>query len=617
MSQTIATPAGKRRSRTPAPAVIAQSGLPAPIADVITRIVKRTRLWRSEQSDVARELVAHFADGIAAGRTSDELVSAFGDPDQAAKLIRAGKRRNRPLWWHAQHRLRQGIVAIFVLLMLACTVNLVGFYTGRPTITRNYVAEMNARTAGVPETSRAWPLYVDAFEQLGDIPADLTIGIKPGDQGWDRMSVFLGEKQSAMATLRLAAAKPALGWQIDSFTDREKKLFKLTDTSVGADIHFPDSPENPALVGILLPHLAYMRNSARVLASDAYDAMSRKDSARASADILAILGTARHADSTDMLICSLVGFAIQALGEEIIQSILIRSPELLDDLSLSSIAHALAAWPNEGKPISFQGERLFWHDTAQRIYTDDGRGNGHITAQGMKAMHAIAVMTDASGKVIPREPRIDSLVALVAADRKTITEKFDQMFDQIETLAATPLWERASMNPRSSIDLQVEKMHSNLLFNARYEPLTILMPALESATLQSEHALQRRDATLTAIALELHRRRTGSLPATLNELVPALMPSLPVDRTDGKPLKYRRTDTAPGYVLYSVGADLEDDNATPPHWRPGQDFRGYGNPANRIPTVRPMHQLAEAMRTGDWGDIPDGDWILFPAPTDN
>ena len=46
---------------------LAAAGLPADVSALVTRVVRTTRLWRIERAAVADELVAHFADAIAAG----------------------------------------------------------------------------------------------------------------------------------------------------------------------------------------------------------------------------------------------------------------------------------------------------------------------------------------------------------------------------------------------------------------------------------------------------------------------------------------------------------------------------------------------------------------------
>lgn len=64
-----------------------------------------------------------------------------------------------------------------------------------------------------------------------------------------------------------------------------------------------------------------------------------------------------------------------------------------------------------------------------------------------------------------------------------------------------------------------------------------------------------------AIALELYRRRHGAWPATLAELIPDLLPEIPLDRYDGAPLRYRLIQGKP--VIYSVGEDGNDDGLLP------------------------------------------------------
>lgn len=68
----------------------------------------------------------------------------------------------------------------------------------------------------------------------------------------------------------------------------------------------------------------------------------------------------------------------------------------------------------------------------------------------------------------------------------------------------------------------------------------------------------RRELTIAALAVERHRLRHGRPPATLNDLVPAFLPAVPVDWMDGKPLRYRLNPDG-AYTLWSIGEDLKDD----------------------------------------------------------
>ncbi|MEI7782601.1 MAG: hypothetical protein WCJ18_11855, partial [Planctomycetota bacterium] len=87
---------------------------------------------------------------------------------------------------------------------------------------------------------------------------------------------------------------------------------------------------------------------------------------------------------------------------------------------------------------------------------------------------------------------------------------------------------------------------------------SIIVPALGSVfRLQAQSEALHRSATVLVAATK-KRLEGGSLPATLEELVPRQMPAVPLDPfTDDKPLHLRKT--AAFWMVYSVGPDGEDD----------------------------------------------------------
>ncbi len=85
---------------------------------------------------------------------------------------------------------------------------------------------------------------------------------------------------------------------------------------------------------------------------------------------------------------------------------------------------------------------------------------------------------------------------------------------------------------------------------------------------QAESAASLRVAVVEC-AIERHRlTHSNQLPETLADLVPALIPAMPIDPFDGQPLRYRHTNDT--YVVYSVGPDRRDD---------GGESRPTSNPA--------------------------------------
>lgn len=101
----------------------------------------------------------------------------------------------------------------------------------------------------------------------------------------------------------------------------------------------------------------------------------------------------------------------------------------------------------------------------------------------------------------------------------------------------------------------------------------------------------QRDLAVVAIAIKRYQLRHGKLPPSLEVLAPEFLGVVPLDRMDGKPLRYRVNGQA-GFMLYSVGSDGTDNGGdgaqangpsptTPPqNWLSGKDWV-WPQPASR------------------------------------
>lgn len=76
-------------------------------------------------------------------------------------------------------------------------------------------------------------------------------------------------------------------------------------------------------------------------------------------------------------------------------------------------------------------------------------------------------------------------------------------------------------------------------------------------------------ATQAMIAIKAFKNDTNNYPASLNELIPNYLASIPQDPFDGKSLKYSATKK----ILYSVGEDLQDSGGST-----GDDWRKMADP---------------------------------------
>lgn len=71
-------------------------GLPEILARHVADIITASGLREDRRDEVFRELVSHFLDGLEAGRTTEELLDAAGEPRRAARLIQDHKRLVTP-----------------------------------------------------------------------------------------------------------------------------------------------------------------------------------------------------------------------------------------------------------------------------------------------------------------------------------------------------------------------------------------------------------------------------------------------------------------------------------------------------------------------------------------
>jgi hypothetical protein len=75
-----------------------------------------------------------------------------------------------------------------------------------------------------------------------------------------------------------------------------------------------------------------------------------------------------------------------------------------------------------------------------------------------------------------------------------------------------------------------------------------------------DRANAKLDLVRLAAALAVYRAEKGSYPHNLDELVPGVVASLPVDLYTAKPFQYRRIGD--GYLLYTAGPNGQDDGGS-------------------------------------------------------
>ena len=100
--------------------------------------------------------------------------------------------------------------------------------------------------------------------------------------------------------------------------------------------------------------------------------------------------------------------------------------------------------------------------------------------------------------------------------------------------------------------------------------IEILSPAITRLTEIEYSSRAEIQALITTLAILRYNTANNGYPATLSELISAsYIKELPIDPFSDKPLVYRRTQE--GFILYSFGADFDDDGGQYSKWGLGEE----------------------------------------------
>jgi hypothetical protein len=493
--------------------------LPPELQRLVNKVVRKTRLSRRERRDVSSELSEHFRDGLAAGQSADELAQSFGDVGQAARLIRRAKLRNRSWQRHLiSYTFRAAQISVVVALV-AWAYLAVRYFGSEPSITRNYLAEMDAAYVDIPADQSAWPLYREALMNLTPAPP-----VSPGQDELNTLRneyrTWAAENQRAVALCRDAASRPRMGF---SFQDRSNSEWLAHSGYDGDTIERFITPDGP-MIETLLPHFQGMRGLCHLLIADAWAATVRGDVETVVTDVSAVLAMSRHArDTHAFLVSELVSLALSNMAAEHTGRLLETYPELLDDEQLAQLSDWFEKSLDSGTlVVNFDGERAMIADTLQRVFSDDGDGNGHVTRQGIdyfggwtpNDQRGLWKESSAAAKAISwmTEP----VSASRFATRKEVAETVEELYSVAERRSRRPRWQRESVVEHPLVE-EMAGVHPT---ESRWFPLPHVMPSLLGMSTAVDEAKQNRDATLAVIALYRYRNRHGEWPETLDQLVP-------------------------------------------------------------------------------------------------
>lgn len=515
--------------------------LPACVQEYIKLVIKKMRYRKKVRADVQAELTAHFEDELRDCKNDEEkeqkaqqLIADFGDVKLLGALLRRAKKRCRPLWRTIAARTSQA-VGILILCFIPYAV---WFFTGKPVITTNYVAELNRIVRPVADESlNAAPLYHQAAERYSKLPDDISklLGKKyhdANDTERHLMQKWLNDNKETL-DLVIAGAKKPYYWQ---------------------------KYEGEEMMSILMPmpYLAKFRQLAYSFRWRAYFHAEQGQYKEAFDDIISCYRLGQHIRKGDKpLVEQLVGTSIEALSVQALRSIL--SKYQMDSSTLAKLQKDFEQIvAGENFITNLKAEKLFMYDWIQRWFTEGGFGGGHLYLPEFKKMAQTAqielgINKDKSwfnvfcSNLVAAASFLFGLSPSKDETLKSANEYYD--FFERELALKTPVQIRAE---KAKIDEKIKQITHNNQF------LNILSPAIENVLKISSRLKTDVEATLTIIAILRYKQDKGQCPQSLDELLKAgYVKEIPIDSFSDKPLIYRKTED--GFILYSVGHNFTDD----------------------------------------------------------
>jgi len=203
--------------------------------------------------------------------------------------------------------------------------------------------------------------------------------------------------------------------------------------------------------------------------------------------------------------------------------------------------------------IDFTAEKLVVYDGIQKIFTDDGKGDGHIPKACIEQMVNPPVALTFLFSDFTEEKKSD----WEKLRRKETTELVDKIFEYYNVIKDKP---PASLREEGKIPEEVIKEMT------KDNPLVNNLAETELRSIEYPFRCRvAADALETAFALLQYKAEKEQFPESLDQLVSAgYLRQLPMDPYGDGPLVYKRQGS--DFMLYSLGADFDDDGGVHGKW---------------------------------------------------
>jgi len=306
------------------------------------------------------------------------------------------------------------------------------------------------------------------------------------------------------------------------------------------------------IIMIAMPDLAWVRQVAFALYTLSQINAADGNTEKAFSDLITCLRFADHFAGRQPAISQMVSFSMRAIVTKGTRMILVNvdvPPAKLEHLQ-KIIEQSLT---NDMHLFDFTVAKFIFYDSIQRIFTDDGNGDGHISEVALRIPKSFQ-------SLIPQLSKGEKQ-ALLRLDRRNTTSLVDLFFNRLARAAKMTAW-RFQMDS-NLVKKQLELIKKQNAFFSVFGPTFVDLLNI------SYRAKTDSEALIAILAIFRYKAEKGQLPSSLETLVDQhYLKALPQDSYSFGPLVYKRTNNA--FLLYSLGSDFDDDGGKPSKWGEGE-----------------------------------------------
>lgn len=429
------------------------------------------------------------------------------------------------------------ILLVFSLVILSFFIySLISFLSGKPLIT---ISEEDLRNISKPPDydpdKDAGLLYSEILNEFSYSQTPDTVkrfrwlsSNEPNSNELKEISNWLEKKQKALKTSELTAAKPYC-WA------SSQDLF-----------------ESDVLNFIYL---------GRAFSCRAFLSYKNNKTKQACSDIITCHKIGRHLRGPIDFVFQMAGFSLRGLSVNDAFKALSENPEDLNTINLFDQYFESEITKKENV-FDNRYEKLLVTKAIQEVYTDNGKGDGHLIPRGTFVRYqykypdgTLKIKTVFEPRRLIYYPKSIWIAATNPGKKETLN-LIEKAYSYLSKLSSQTPWQ-SHINMPTNQNLFQKEINNNFLL--KYGGWSIQYNVRE---IKRAHYLRAKEISLaTTIKILLYKLEKGHLPYSLNDLVSSgYLNILPMDPYSDTILTYKKIDD--NFTLYSFGEDFDDDGGT-------------------------------------------------------